>query len=113
MLVEDNLTNWTYSTPEMRWELRIGIAYGSDVKQITEILVTLALAHPEVSNQPKPPMVLFEYFGDSALIFTLRYWLKMVPGRDERQVASELRYAILGALTEAKVSIPSQTGMFI
>ena len=85
---------------------RIGIAYGSDVKQITAILVTLALAHPEVGNQPKPPMVLFEDFGDSALIFTLRYRLKMVPGRDERRVASELRYAILEALTEAKVSIP-------
>ena len=75
-------------------------------QKVTEILVALALTHPEVSNQPKPPMVLFEDFGDSALIFTLRYWLKMVPGRDERRVASELRYAILEALTEAKVSIP-------
>ena len=106
MLVEDKLINWTYSTPEMRWELKVGVAYGSDVKAVTAMLVALALAHPEVSNQPNPPMVLFEDFGDSALIFTLRYWLKMVPGRDERRVASELRYAILEALTEAKVSIP-------
>ncbi len=106
MLVEDKLINWTYSTPEMRWELKVGVAYGSDVKQVTAMLVALALAHPEVSKEPKPPMVLFEDFGDSALIFTLRYWLKMEPGRDERRVASELRYAILEALTEAKVSIP-------
>ncbi|MGB8146331.1 MAG: mechanosensitive ion channel domain-containing protein, partial [Chromatiaceae bacterium] len=106
MLVEDKLINWTYSTPEMRWELKVGVAYGSDVKAVTAMLVALALAHPEVSKEPKPPMVLFEDFGDSALIFTLRYWLKMEPGRDERRVASELRYAILEALTEAKVSIP-------
>ncbi len=53
MLVEDKLSNWTYSTPEMRWELRIGVAYGSDVKKVTEILVALALAHPEVNNHPR------------------------------------------------------------
>ena len=106
MLVEDKLINWTYSTPEMRWELKVGVAYGSDVKAVTAMLVALALAHPEVSKEPKPPLVLFDDFGDSALIFTLRYWLRMVPGRDERRVASELRYAILEALTEAKVSIP-------
>ncbi len=106
MLVEDKLINWTYSTPEMRWELKVCVAYGSDVKAVTAMLVALALAHPEVSKEPKPPLVLFDDFGDSALIFTLRYWLRMVPGRDERRVASELRYAILEALTEAKVSIP-------
>ncbi len=106
MLVEDKLSNWTYSTPEMRWELRIGVAYGSDVKKVTEILVDLALAHPEVNNHPRSPMVLFEDFGDSALIFTLRFWLKMLPGMDERRVMSELRYAILEALTEANILIP-------
>lgn len=106
MLVEEKLINWTYSTPEMRWELKIGVAYGSDVNRVTEILVALALAHPEINTHPRPPMVLFEDFGDSALIFTLRFWLRMLSGMDERRVASELRYAILQALTEADIKIP-------
>lgn len=105
MLVEEKLINWTYSNHEVRWEIPIGVAYGSDVNQVTEILIAQARAHPAILDQPAP-LVLFEEFADSALIFTLRFWLRMVPGVDERRVASDLRYAILAALTAAAIDIP-------
>ncbi len=105
MLVEEKLINWTYSNHEVRWEIPIGVAYGSDVNQVTEILIAQARAHPAILDQPAP-LVLFEEFADSALIFTLRFWLRMLPGVDERRVASDLRYAILAALTAAAIDIP-------
>ena len=105
MLVEEKLINWTYSNHEVRWEIPIGVAYGSDVDQVTAILVAQAQAHPAILDQPAP-IVLFEEFGESALVFNLRFWLRMVPGMDERRVASDLRYAILEALTAAAIEIP-------
>ena len=105
MLVEEKLINWTYSNHEVRWEIPIGVAYGSDVNQVTEILIAQARAHPAILDQPAP-LVLFEEFADSALVFTLRFWLRMLPGVDERRVASDLRYAILAALTAAAIDIP-------
>lgn len=105
MLVEEKLINWTYSNHEVRWEIPIGVAYGSDVDQVTAILVAAAQAHPTILPQPAP-LVLFEEFGDNALVFILRYWLRMVPGVDERRVASDLRYSILAALTAANIEIP-------
>lgn len=105
MLVEEKLINWTYSNHEVRWEIPIGVAYGSDVDQVTAILVAQAQAHPAILDQPAP-LVLFEEFGDNALVFILRFWLRMVPGVDERRVASDLRYAILAALNAANIEIP-------
>ena len=105
MLVEEKLINWTYSNHEVRWEIPIGVAYGSDVDRVTAILVAQAQAHPAILDQPAP-LVLFEEFGDNALVFILRFWLRMVPGVDERRVASDLRYAILEALTAAAIEIP-------
>ena len=104
-LVEQKLINWTYSNREVRTEVKIGVAYGSDINKVTQVLVDAANAHPAVIAHPKP-MVIFADFGDSALLFILRIWLRLSPEVDDTGVASDLRYAILDALTEAGVSIP-------
>ena len=105
-LVEHKLINWTYSNPELRSELRIGVAYGSDANQVREILQQAAQTHPSVIDHPSP-VALLEDFGESSLIFTLRFWIRMTPGSDEKRVASDLRFTILTALTEAGVVLPS------
>jgi small-conductance mechanosensitive channel len=105
-LVEQKLINWTYSNPELRSELRVGVAYGSDANQVRDILQRAAKTHPAVIDTPTP-VVLLEDFGQSSLIFTLRFWIRMTPGSDDKRVASDLRFTILDALTAAGVVLPS------
>jgi len=106
-LVEQRLINWTYSDPEVRYELRLGVAYGSDVDRVKTILLEAARAHPEVLDQPAPSVLLAD-FGDSALMFTLRFWMRIPTGGNERNatVSSDLRFGILAALNQAGIEIP-------
>lgn len=103
-LVEQNLTNWTYSTPVVRFEIRIGVAYGSPSRRIAEILVAVAQGHPSVLASPEP-RVVFEDFGADALMFSLDFWVEVKPGVEARVVASDLRHLIGEALAEAGITI--------
>jgi small-conductance mechanosensitive channel len=103
-LVEQNLTNWTYSTPVVRFEIRIGVAYGSPSRRIAEILVAVAHGHPSVLASPEP-RVVFEDFGADALMFSLDFWVEVKPGVEARVVASDLRHLIGEALAEAGITI--------
>lgn len=103
-LVEQNLTNWTYSTPVVRFEIRIGVAYGSPSRRIAEILVAVAHGHPSVLASPEP-RVVFEDFGADALMFSLDFWVEVKPGVEARVVASDLRHLIGEALAAAGITI--------
>jgi len=47
-------------------------------------------------------------FADSALLFTLRFWLRILTASLERNatVSSDLRFGILAALNQAGIDIP-------
>jgi small-conductance mechanosensitive channel len=103
--VEKKLVNWTYSNPDARREIRIGVAYDASVVQVKSLLQNAALEHPDVMRQPEPAVVLDD-FGDSALIFTLRYWIRLGSNTDGRQVDSDLRCEILEKLRAVGIDVP-------
>jgi small-conductance mechanosensitive channel len=72
-LLENNLTNWTYSDHKVRFSLTLGVAYGSDTRRVAKVLSEVAERHGLVQKEPAP-QVLFQEFGDSILTFELRYW---------------------------------------
>lgn len=104
-LVEQKLINWTHTSQEVRYEINVGVAYGSNVNLVTSLLLDVAERHPEVLVAPEPA-VIFDEFGESALQFVLRIWIRMAPGVDPKRIASDLRYRILDDLTKAGVTIP-------
>ena len=63
------------SVPKNRFRLRIkaGVAYGSDVDQVEELLLQTAKSNQLVTPAPEP-RVRFRSFGDSALEFELLCW---------------------------------------
>jgi potassium efflux system protein len=61
-------------------------------------------AHPDVLTHPAP-LVLFEDFGESALMFTVYYWLDLAHVTDRLVVASEIRVGLNKRLTEAGIII--------
>ena len=102
-MLENNVINWTYSNKVVRFSVEVGVAYDSDTRQVIKLLSVVAHEHGLVQKEPKP-QVLLQQFGDSALIFELRYWVDVL-GTNAAQVASDLRLMIAGNFTEHGIII--------
>ncbi|HEX6827347.1 MAG TPA: mechanosensitive ion channel domain-containing protein, partial [Burkholderiales bacterium] len=102
--VEQNVTNWTYTTRRVRYSVKVGVAYGCPVKQVAELLQEVAQRHGLILKDP-PPEVLFEDFGAVALMFGLYYWLELGPKVASRLVASDLRFMIEKSFAEHGIAI--------
>lgn len=102
-LISERVTNWTLSDTHRRVDVSVGVAYGTDPERVLAILEEVAAAHPDVLTTP-PPVTLFEGFGDSALDFRLRAWIRDFDRG--LSVRSELSVALDAALREAGIEIP-------
>ncbi|MEE3279161.1 MAG: mechanosensitive ion channel family protein [Pseudomonadota bacterium] len=60
---------------KIRVPIAFGVAYGSDVDQVSEVVQTIAESHPSVCEQPQP-MVRMRAFGASSLDFELLVWIE-------------------------------------
>jgi small-conductance mechanosensitive channel len=96
-LLQNKFINWSLSDDIVRREIIVGVVYGSPVRKIETLLQQASTEHSLVEQFPKP-VVLFENFGDNALIFSLLIWLRMSrTGRAHlylRQVESDIRFRI-------------------
>lgn len=72
-MISNQVTNWSFKDLRLRRNIVVGVAYGSDTELVRKTLLEIAHGHPKVLKRPKPD-VLFDDFGDSALIFKLRLW---------------------------------------
>lgn len=105
LLVENKLTNWTYSTPDVRKDIRISVGYGSDPVLVRDILLDIADKHSLIQNTPSP-IVTLEDFGDNGLVFNLQFWIRIQPGISSLQIMSDVRFEMLRRLTEAGIDLP-------
>jgi small-conductance mechanosensitive channel len=60
---------------KQRVRVKVGVAYGSDVDRVEEVLQEVAESHPDVEQDPAP-RVRFRGFGDSSLDFELLAWIR-------------------------------------
>jgi len=102
-LLTTAVVNWTHADRRGRFEVAIGVAYGSDVEKVKEILLEVANEHPRVLADPAP-WVLFMNFGGSSLDFELRGYTWDVMRRNG--CASDLRFAIDKRFREENIEIP-------
>lgn len=103
--LESQVVNWTYSNQQIRRELRIGIAYGSDAREAEAMILKIVAEHPKILITPSPE-VYFEDFADSALLLVVIYWVELVGGTVARRVDSDVRHVIYQRLAEAGIGIP-------
>lgn len=100
-LISNEIINWTFSDPERRIEVIVGVAYGIDPETVLALLPAAAAAHPDVLDDPKP-IGLFLGFGASSLDFSLRCWTKA----SAPDIQSDIGVAVNRALVEAGIEIP-------
>ena len=92
-LLQSNLINWTLVDPNIRNSIKVGVAYGSDIEKVRDILFQIMRDNDSVLEDPEPS-VIFEDFGDSALLFEVWYWAQINTIRELRGIRSDIRFEI-------------------
>ena len=101
--VSEEVINWSHKDPKVRIHIPVGVAYGSDVPLVKELLLKVAKDNPQVMNEPSPN-VWFVGFGDSSLNFELLVWINNPIFR--KQILSDLNYAIDAIFRQNNITIP-------
>ncbi|GJM26035.1 MAG: hypothetical protein DHS20C16_24500 [Phycisphaerae bacterium] len=102
--ITSSVTNWTLDNDtKIRGKINVGVAYGTDVARVRDLLLEIAQAEPSVVVDPVP-QVWFVNFGDSSLDFVAAMWF-LTPG--ERWMGMiNMRYEIDRRFKEEGIEIP-------
>ncbi len=104
LLLERTVVNWTLIDREIRTVVRVGVAYGSPVTKVAELIMKAVLAQPEIKTSPSPSVV-FDDFGDNALIFDAYFWCDVGGEKFLREIRSEIRFRISALFEENGITI--------
>jgi len=102
-LVVDKSINWSHNAEPTRFNVKVGVAYSSDVERVTNILLAVAKEHKDILDDPAP-RVQFQDFGNSSLDFALYFFsYNYLP---IEFIKSDIRYKITKLFREHEVEIP-------
>ncbi|GAB2796731.1 small conductance mechanosensitive channel [Hymenobacter luteus] len=101
---ESAVINYTVTT-RRRVDLDCGVAYDSDLEQVRAVALQAMRDFPKLLTD-RPPEVMFTGFGDSAITFTLRFWIPYQQQVDYVGAKSEAVMRIKRAFDEAGIVIP-------
>lgn len=101
--ISDIIYNYTQNHKSTRERVAVGVAYGSKVELVTNLLLEAVQEQKGVLKNPKP-FVLFEDFGDSALLFSVNFFIN--DSFSDPRIKSEIRYRIDTKFRANNVSIP-------
>jgi potassium-dependent mechanosensitive channel len=101
--VAEKVKNWTFRNNIRRIAIPIGVAYGSDARQVQAVLLKVAAENPDVLKTPGPAVTLDE-FAAGSMNFTLYTFIADITKTGS--VRTELAMAILDAFNETGIVIP-------
>lgn len=103
-MLERVVINWTLIDRNFRTSVRVGVAYGSPVRQVEKLLLQAAQEQKETLKDP-PPIVVFEDFGDNSLVFDVFFWCLGGGERELRLIRSDVRFRIEHLLNENNIVV--------
>jgi small-conductance mechanosensitive channel len=103
IFLTNTIYNHTQNHNMTRESLIVGVAYGSDVELVTKILVDVGTHQKGILKSPEA-FVQFDDFGDSALIFSLNFFISNSFGVPKMR--SEMRYKIDDEFRKNGITIP-------
>ncbi len=103
LITNTKVINESAPRPRFRVRIKVGVAYGSDVDRVEEILLSLAKENNLVAMRPEP-RARFRSFGDSALEFELLCWAYRP--QEKGMLIHSLNHQIYNAFAVAGIEIP-------
>ena len=102
-LVQNKFVNYSYPSQNVRLNIPIGVAYGSDLAKVSEALLEAARSVDDVLETPEP-RVHFSKFGDSSLDLEIRVWIN--EPHKHPQIRSGVNFAIDEVFRRYGIEIP-------
>lgn len=103
-LMSTPIINYEFDEKIAKLKCYVGVAYGSDVEQVRDILLNLAIKHPEVLCDPvNEPMVYLVNFGESNINFELVCVIDDVNRKSV--ITSDLNFMIVKAFRENNITM--------
>ena len=103
--ISETVTNRSYGSPRVRYRIPVGVAYGSNPREVEQALLEAARRIDDVLTDP-PPTVRFRGFGETSLDFELQCWTSTMLHK-QGAFRSELNFAIHEALKKHGIEVPS------
>lgn len=101
--ISEKVTNWSHNDVKTRFEINVGVAYGSDTRLVERCLLEVVRDYDKITNVPSP-RVIFKDFGSSSLDFSLLFWseevFRIIP------IQSEIRFRIDEIFRKNNIEIP-------
>ena len=101
---ESAVTNYTVTT-RRRVDLDGGVTYASDLEQVRAVALAAMQGFPHLLAD-RPVELMFTGFGDSAITFTLRFWVPYRQQVDYVEAKSEAIVRLKRAFDQAGIVIP-------
>jgi small-conductance mechanosensitive channel len=102
--VTEDVINWSFGDPTIRFRNRVAVAYGSDPRLVEKALLEAAASVDDVLEMPAAT-VRFLSFGDNGLEFELLSWTTSQLHR-RGAFRSKVNYAIHERLDHYGISVP-------
>jgi len=102
-LMTQHLVNWTMGNTKRRFEIAVGVAYGTDLEHTIQLLMKLMADDHRILKYPEP-MVLVSQFNNSSVDLVLKFWVAhFITGFE---VKSDLMVAVDALFKEHNIVIP-------
>jgi len=88
----------------VRTTVTVGVAYGSPTRKVAKLIREAVDDHEDIRDDPEP-VVIFEEFGDSSLVFEVYFWLNVQQPIDRRIIRSDVRHRIGELCKERGITI--------
>lgn len=103
-LMTNMVENWSYSSRNVRVQVEVGVAYGSDLALAERLMLEAAKSANRVLETP-PPAVWLKGFGDSSVDFTIHCWIAD-PEQGVGNVRSDVLKTLWRLFRENGIEIP-------
>lgn len=73
-LLNQHLVNWTLGNSKARFDISVGVAYGTNLEEVHQLVMDLLNLHNDILKYP-PPFIVFKEFASSSIDMSIRFWV--------------------------------------
>jgi potassium efflux system protein len=103
--VSQSLMNWTYQDQIVRTTFMLRTGFTENPAHARALIMQTIRMHSSILDKPEPSVLLTE-FGESALMFQVRYYVDVAEGEVRPYVKSEVLLRLWEVLRAAGINIP-------
>jgi small-conductance mechanosensitive channel len=103
IIILNKITNYSKYDPNIRLQVPIRVAYGSDMEKVKEIIHDAVKSHPKVLEEPAPEVRIIQ-FGESSIDLIVFAWVENP--KERFRINDEINWEISKKFRENKIKIP-------